>query len=75
MGGYSKISSVAIKARIDMYHWSVDKALTTPLRRVIPDEEVKCSCGCGTVIKRFSQYGRERRYVVGHNNYARKQNK
>lgn len=70
-----KISAVAIKARIDKYHWSVDKALTTPLRRVIPDEEVKCACGCGTVIKRFSRYGRERKYVVGHNNYARKQAK
>ena len=69
-----KISSVAIKARIDMYHWSIEKALTTPLRRLIPDEEVKCACGCGTIIKRFSKYGRERKYVVGHNNYIRKQN-
>lgn len=34
-----------------------------------------CKCDCGTVIKRFSQYGRERKYVVGHNNYARRQNK
>ena len=26
-----------------------------------------CACGCGTIINRYSKYGRERRYVLGHN--------
>lgn len=29
---------------------------------------VKCACGCGTDIKNKDQYGRNKKYVNGHNN-------
>lgn len=30
--------------------------------------EVECACGCGTIIKSKDRYGRDKRYVSGHNN-------
>ena len=66
------IPSITIKARIDKYGWSIEDALSKQLRRKIPYEPIECSCGCGTIINRFSKYGRERRFVQGHNNYCKK---
>lgn len=30
-------------------------------------ESITCACGCGTTLNRFDAFGRERRYVSGHN--------
>ena len=29
--------------------------------------EIECGCGCGTIIKNKDKYGRDKRYVNGHN--------
>lgn len=29
---------------------------------------IECACGCGTIIKSKDKYGRDKRYVSGHNN-------
>lgn len=60
-----------IKARLDVYHWSIDRTLSTPQRRTIPDSIIECACGCGTKIRRYDKYGRERKFVTGHNNRVR----
>lgn len=30
-------------------------------------EKIKCKCGCGKIIDKFDKYGRERKYISGHN--------
>lgn len=60
-----------IKARLDVCHWRIERALTTPQRRRIPDDIIECACGCGTKIRRYDKYGRERKFVTGHNNPTR----
>lgn len=65
------INHLTISKRIDDYGWSIKRAFETPVRDRISDETIQCACGCGTIIKRYSKYGRERRYVVGHNNRKR----
>lgn len=62
------ISRLTISKRIDDYGWSIKRAFETPVRDRISDEMISCACGCGTIIKRYSKNGRERRYVIGHNN-------
>ena len=36
-------------------------------------EKVKCACGCGTIIEKYDNRGRERRYVKTHISRGRKQ--
>lgn len=48
------------------------RAFETPVRDRISNETILCACGCGTIIKRYSKCGRERKYVLGHNNRKRK---
>ena len=31
------------------------------------DKIISCKCGCGGRFKRFNKYGRERKYISGHN--------
>lgn len=61
------INSVTLSKRINDYGWSIERAFETHIRRAIPHETILCGCGCGTIINRYSKYGRERRYVLGHN--------
>jgi 5-methylcytosine-specific restriction endonuclease McrA len=35
--------------------------------RAMSDETVECACGCGQTLTRYDEYGRERRYISGHN--------
>ena len=49
------LSQATIKARLDNYHWSIERALTTPQRRRIPDDIIECACGCGTKIRKYSK--------------------
>lgn len=65
------INHLTISKRIDDYGWDIKRAFETPVRDRISDEMIQCDCGCGTIIRRYSKYGRERRYVVGHNNRKR----
>lgn len=65
------IAHITLSKRIDDYGWDVKRAFETPLRRKIPHEIIQCACGCGTMIERYSKNGRERRFVVGHNNKLR----
>jgi hypothetical protein len=62
------IPVATIRARLYSYKWSVDKALSTPVRQRIKQENIFCKCGCGTIIEKYNKYGRERKYVNGHNN-------
>lgn len=65
------ISHLTISKRIDDYGWDVKKAFETPVRDRISDEMTVCACGCETIMKKYSKYGRERRFVIGHNNILR----
>jgi hypothetical protein len=65
------LKQATIKARLDNYHWSVERALTTPQRRKIPGDIIECACGCGMKIRKYGKDGRERHFVVGHNNYVK----
>lgn len=65
------IHQLTISKRIDDYGWSVKRAFETPVRDRISDEMISCACGCGTIFRRYDKHGRERRYVVGHNNRKR----
>lgn len=62
------IGCLTISKRIDDYGWDVKRAFETPVRDRIPDEMISCACGCGTIFRRYSKDGRERKYVIGHNN-------
>ena len=41
------------------------------MKQVISTEQIpmiECACGCGTIIKSIDNYGRQVKYVSGHNN-------
>lgn len=51
--------------------WSLERALTCNSKVCKSprdlSEKIQCACGCGEVIGRFDRYGRERRFISGHN--------
>lgn len=68
------INRLTLSKRLNDYGWDIKRAFETPVRDRISNETILCACGCGTIIKRYSKYGRERKYVLGHNNRKRQRN-